>query len=193
MFYFVSSAEMGADFNILEYADPELDNLTGGGKTNILDLDLEQVEVEPKEEKQKKDSKVEPKPEDLGGTTTAHTESNEKIVTSTVQTPTETTSAPTQTQTVQGIAPAAQTSQPSAGVIPQTHPQAAIQQLNQHLQTAAAMGRPVAPGTRLLAPDGTIGVVTSTNTVTVSYPSTFPGHPQRIAQTHMQGKTFFFF
>ncbi|XP_043479344.1 histone-lysine N-methyltransferase 2C-like isoform X5 [Leptopilina heterotoma] len=177
-------AEMGADFNILEYADPELDNLTGGGKTNILDLDLEQVEVEPKEEKQKKDSKVEPKPEDLGGTTRAHTESNEKIVTSTVQTPTETTSAPT--QTVQGIAPAAQTAQPSAGVIPQSHPQAAIQQLNQHLQTAAAMGRPVAPGTRLLAPDGTIGVVTSTNTVTVSYPSTFPGHPQRLAQTHMQ-------
>lgn len=146
------------------------------------------MEVEPKEEKQKKDSKVEPKPEDLGGTTTAHTESNEKIVTSTVQTPTETTSAPT--QTVQGIAPAAQTAQPSPGVIPQSHPQAAIQQLNQHLQTAAAMGRPVAPGTRLLAPDGTIGVVTSTNTVTVSYPSTFPGHPQRLAQTHMQGKEF---
>lgn len=180
---------MGADFNILEYADPELDNLTGGGKTNILDLDLEQVEVEPKEEKQKKDSKVEPKTEDLGGTTTTHAESNEKIVTSTVQTPTETSSAPT--QTVQGVAPAPQTSQSSASVMPQTHPQAAIQQLNQHLQTAAAMGRPVAPGTRLLAPDGTIGVVTSTNTVTVSYPSTFPGHPQRIAQTHMQGKKTF--
>lgn len=37
---------MGADFNILEYADPELDTLTSGGKTNILDsLDL--VEPEP--------------------------------------------------------------------------------------------------------------------------------------------------
>lgn len=31
------TAEMGADFNILEYADPELDNVTGGEKTNILD------------------------------------------------------------------------------------------------------------------------------------------------------------
>lgn len=29
-------AEMGADFNILEYADPELDNLDCGNKTNIL-------------------------------------------------------------------------------------------------------------------------------------------------------------
>lgn len=43
-------AEMGADFNILEYADPELEALTGG-KTNILDLELE-------EEPPKKDSKV---------------------------------------------------------------------------------------------------------------------------------------
>lgn len=45
---------MGADFNILEYADPELDALTGGEKTNILDsLDL--VEPEPdKEEKKEK-------------------------------------------------------------------------------------------------------------------------------------------
>lgn len=43
-------AEMGADFNILEYADPELEALTGG-KTNILDLELE-------EEPPKKDSKL---------------------------------------------------------------------------------------------------------------------------------------
>lgn len=43
-------AEMGADFNILEYADPELEALTGG-KTNILDLELE-------EETPKKDSKI---------------------------------------------------------------------------------------------------------------------------------------
>lgn len=43
-------AEMGADFNILEYADPELEALTGG-KTNILDMELE-------EEPPKKDSKA---------------------------------------------------------------------------------------------------------------------------------------
>ena len=188
-------AEMGADFNILEYADPELDNITGGEKTNILDLDLEQVEVETKEEKQKKETKEEPKSEDLGGTTTAHTDANEGNVTSTIQTSTETTSSPTQTQTIQAVTPATQTSQSSATVLPQAHPQAASvqQQMNQHVQAAAAMGRPMAPGTRLLAPDGTIGVVTSTNTVTVSYPTTFPGHPQRISQAHLQGEVYFEF
>lgn len=46
------TAEMGNDFNILEYADPELDALTGGEKTNILDsLDL--VEPEPVKEVKK--------------------------------------------------------------------------------------------------------------------------------------------
>lgn len=40
----VHITEMGNDFNILEYADPELDTVTGGEKTNILDenLDLEE-------------------------------------------------------------------------------------------------------------------------------------------------------
>ncbi|XP_014291793.1 histone-lysine N-methyltransferase 2C isoform X5 [Halyomorpha halys] len=41
-------AEMGSDFNILEYADPELDTVSGGEKTNILD-DLED-EVEKKKQ-----------------------------------------------------------------------------------------------------------------------------------------------
>lgn len=61
---------MGADFNILEYADPELDNLDCGNKANILydlvddeepnksshnktvsnDKPSEEVEVKPKEE-----------------------------------------------------------------------------------------------------------------------------------------------
>ncbi|XP_024080404.1 histone-lysine N-methyltransferase 2D-like isoform X6 [Cimex lectularius] len=41
-------AEMGADFNILEYADPELDNISGGEKTNILD-DLEAEVVKKKQ------------------------------------------------------------------------------------------------------------------------------------------------
>lgn len=63
-------AEMGADFNILEYADPELDNLDCGNKTNILydlvddeesnksthnktvsnDKSSEEIETKPKEE-----------------------------------------------------------------------------------------------------------------------------------------------
>lgn len=61
---------MGADFNILEYADPELDNLDCGNKTNILydlvddeepnksshnktvsnDKSSEDIETKPKEE-----------------------------------------------------------------------------------------------------------------------------------------------
>ncbi|CAG7629500.1 unnamed protein product [Allacma fusca] len=42
---------MGADFNILEYADPELDQAVGGEKTNILDnLDLEEEKDEEKDE-----------------------------------------------------------------------------------------------------------------------------------------------
>ena len=189
--FFEFTAEMGADFNILEYADPELDNITGGEKTNILDLDLEQVEVETKEEKQKKETKEEPKSENLGGSTTTHTDNNDGRVTSTVQTPAETTTVPTQTQTIQAITPASQNSQTAIQVLPQAHPiSASVQQMNHHVQQAAALGRPMAPGTKLLAPDGTIGIVTSTNTVTVSYPTTFPGHPQRIAQTHLQGEKY---
>lgn len=44
-------AEMGADFNILEYADPELEALTGE-KTNILD-NLDLVEPEPDKDDKK--------------------------------------------------------------------------------------------------------------------------------------------
>lgn len=66
---YVIIAEMGADFNILEYADPELDNLDCGNKTNILyeiddeesnksthnktvsnDKSSEEIEIKPKEE-----------------------------------------------------------------------------------------------------------------------------------------------
>ena len=39
---------MGSDFNILEYADPELDTVSGREKTNIFD-DLED-EVEKKKQ-----------------------------------------------------------------------------------------------------------------------------------------------
>lgn len=43
------SAEMGADFNILEYADPELEALAGE-KTNILDLELEEETLKKEKE-----------------------------------------------------------------------------------------------------------------------------------------------
>ena len=52
---------MGNDFNILEYADPELDNFTGGEKTNILDENLDLEEEDNKEDqkniKRESDSK----------------------------------------------------------------------------------------------------------------------------------------
>ncbi|XP_063990116.1 histone-lysine N-methyltransferase 2C-like isoform X3 [Diachasmimorpha longicaudata] len=178
-------AEMGADFNILEYADPELDNITGGEKTNILDMDLEQVEVETKEEKLKKESKVEEhKTEELGGTPSAH----EMGDTTTVSAPVEAPNVPSAPVPVPHI-PTSQNQASSVPMLPQNHPQvvAVQQQMNHHLQQAAAMGRPIPPGMRLTSLDGAIvGVVTSTNTVTVSYPSTFPGHAQRVQQPHMQ-------
>lgn len=174
---------MGADFNILEYADPELDNIAGGEKTNILDLDLEQVEVETKEEKQKKETKGEGQKPELSN---ASTDITDVCAETTVPNLTEGTNVPTQTPT---MTPTSQTSQPTSTMLPQSHAQAVVvqQQMHHHVQQAAAMGRPMLPGTRLLSPDGAVGVVTSTNTVTVTYPSTFPGHPQRLAQTHIQG------
>lgn len=47
---------MGADFNILEYADPELDALAGD-KANILLDNLDLVEPEP-EKDDKKETKL---------------------------------------------------------------------------------------------------------------------------------------
>lgn len=172
---------MGADFNILEYADPELDQLTGGEKTNILDLELEQDEVETKDEKHKKDVKEEKSSSVVDAA---------EITTSTMQTSTGSSNVLTQSQALAQINPSAQVTQSQAAMMSPAHPQAIAmqQQMHQHVQQAAAMGRPILPGTRLLSEDGTVGVVTSTNSVTVSYPSTFPNHPQRMPQQHMQGK-----
>lgn len=162
---------MGADFNILEYADPELDTIAGGEKTNILDLDLEQVEVDSKDDKQKKETRDEDQKPELAGTSS---EIADSCSTSTNLTLTENSNVPTMTSPQT-------TSQTMQAQVVQ-------QQMHQQVQQAAAMGRPIPPGTRLLSPDGAVGVVTSTNTVTVSYPSSFPGHPQRLSQAHIQGK-----
>lgn len=161
---------MGADFNILEYADPELDTIAGGEKTNILDLDLEQVEVDSKDDKQKKETRDEDQKPELTGPSS---EIADSCPTSTSLTLTENSNVPAMTSS--------QAASPAMAQVVQ-------QQMHQQLQQAAAMGRPMPPGTRLLSPDGAIGVVTSTNTVTVSYPSSFPGHPQRFSQAHIQGK-----
>lgn len=186
---------MGADFNILEYADPELDNITGGEKTNILDMDLEQVEVETKDEKHKKEHKEEEqKSDELTGASNTHSDMSGTAGQSSVVSSVEAQNIPAPPQqSMQSIgnpnSQPQQQQQSSPAMLPQNHPQALAvqQQMHQHVQQAAAMGRPMPPGTRLLSPDGAIGVVTSTNTVTVSYPSTFPGHaPPRLPQPHMQ-------
>lgn len=158
---------MGADFNILEYADPELDTIAGGKKTNILDLDLEQVEVDSKDDKQKKETRTEDQKPELTGSSS---ETADSCPTSTSLT--ENSNVPTMTS-------------------PQTTSQimqAQVVQQQMHQQQTAVIGRPIPSATRLLVSDGTVGVVASTNTVTVGYPSGFPGHPQRLSQAHIQGK-----
>lgn len=165
-FFLIFEAEMGADFNILEYADPELGTITGGEKTNILDLDLEQVEVDPKDEKQKKETKDDDQKPEITAPA-AEMSTADSCATSTSLTLTENSNVPTITST-QATSQAIQA-------------QVMQQQMHQQVQQAAAMGRPMPPGTKLLSLDGAVGVVTSTNTVTVSYPSNFPGH-QRISQ-----------
>lgn len=52
------TAEMGVDFNILEYADPELDTLNDGEKANLLDS-LELDDGEPDDKKKEVHDKLE--------------------------------------------------------------------------------------------------------------------------------------
>lgn len=47
------------------------------------------------------------------------------------------------------------------------------------VQQAAALGRPMAPGTKLMSPDGVIGVVTQNNNVSLTFPSNYQ---QRLLQ-----------
>lgn len=54
--------------------------------------------------------------------------------------------------------------------------QAIQQQMQNQVTVALAMGRPIPAGTRLMSQDGAVGVVTSNNTVTVTYPSAFSAH-----------------
>lgn len=67
------------------------------------------------------------------------------------------------------------------------HQQQIQQQMQQQVAQAAALGRPMAPGTKLMSPDGAIGIVQSNNSITVTYPSNFP---QRVAQTQLQRESY---
>lgn len=41
------------------------------------------------------------------------------------------------------------------------------------VQQAAASGRPMAPGTKLMSPDGVIGIVTANNTISLTLPQNY--------------------
>lgn len=55
------------------------------------------------------------------------------------------------------------------------------------MQQAAASGRPMAPGTKLMSPDGVIGIVTPNHTISLTLP---PNHSQRVLSTQLQRKWF---
>lgn len=153
-------AEMGADFNILEYADPEA---LPGEKTNILDLELEEEPI-----KNDKKVKVEVSKPKAAGKGKPSPQVLKKEV------------APT------GIATTSQTSKPPPLAMSQTqgaHPPPTStshltpQQIHQHMlhqvQQAAALGRPMAPGSKLQTPDGIIGTVTHNNNVQLQVPQSY--------------------
>lgn len=195
------------DFNILEYADPELDSIAGGDKTNIFDLDLENVEMEPKDDKQKKTKEDEHKPEEM--TSSAQQQVHSVVGEPTGQVPMMQSQVPANENSGMVANNQQVVAQQQANPMPaqqpqqqqilsqQPHPQqmaAVQQQMHQHVQHQAAIGRPVPPGTQLLARDGTVGIVTSTNTVTVSYHQPFPGHGHRMPhQPHLQCELTFLY
>lgn len=182
---------MGADFNILEYADPDLDPDLGGGKTNILDLDDldEQDEVVTKDDKQKKDVKEdEQKSKNHNSANVMSPNNIQGNSTNSLQTSTASSNVLTQTQNMAPVVAQAGNQQ-----VPVMHSQAhlmAVQQsMYNHVQQAAANGVPFAPGSLIKSNDGIVGVVTSQNSVTVSYPAPIQ-HQQRMPQQHLQGNNF---
>ncbi|XP_054279340.1 histone-lysine N-methyltransferase 2D-like isoform X3 [Macrosteles quadrilineatus] len=103
-------AEMGADFNILEYADPELDKVGGGEKTNIFDVDEfeeedskkdtaannrnEKKEVEPESQSDKPVATTQAKPADPTIAKSLTVTVEQPVGTSTTQTVTTPTTQP---------------------------------------------------------------------------------------------------
>ncbi|CAH1176242.1 unnamed protein product [Phaedon cochleariae] len=184
-------AEMGADFNILEYADPELEALTGG-KTNILDLELE-------EEPMKKDKREAPKvatttaqqqqvPVSAPSTSTASSViKKEGVAQLPAMQPQEAAHppppppplvAPQAQQQMQHAPPsvpaqAPPTQQPPAHQPQFLTPQQIHQQMLHQVEQAAAQGRPMPPGSRMQTPDGIIGVVMPNNTVQLQVPQNY--------------------
>ncbi|XP_023312429.1 histone-lysine N-methyltransferase 2C isoform X6 [Anoplophora glabripennis] len=196
-------AEMGADFNILEYADPELETLTGG-KTNILDLELEEEPI-------KKDNKnsapattsTQKQPVTTTATATAVLKKDTTPVPSKpaplpMQTPEQVGNLPPPpplaTSQSQQVAqqqqqaphpPPTQQPPPQPQPMPPQHltPQQIHQQMLHQVQQAAAQGRPMPPGSKMQTPDGVIGIVMPNNTVQLQVP---PNYQQRFILQQLQ-------
>jgi hypothetical protein len=164
-------AEMGADFNILEYADPEA---LPGEKTNILDLELEEEPI-----KNDKKVKVEvPKPL-TGGKPNIGPQIKQEVVT-----PPSTSVISAPHNMPGNIHPPplaisqAQNQHPlNPGVTSHLTPQQIHQQMLHQVQQAAARGKPMPIGAKLQTPDGIIGIVTQNNTVQLQIPQ---GYHQRL-------------
>ncbi|CAG9863833.1 unnamed protein product [Phyllotreta striolata] len=198
-------AEMGADFNILEYADPELEALTGG-KTNILDLELEEEPVKKEKLASNASNTCAPaqKPTPNVATTaisnstavTTPTEANpEPKIENAIQQGVAKT-APQQLQHPVALAQQQQQNMPQHGAQVQVQSQQSqphppqqmpvqstlhIQQIHQQMvhqvQQAAAQGRPMPPGSKMQTTDGFVGVVMANNAVQLQIP---PNYQQRL-------------
>ncbi|XP_050507765.1 histone-lysine N-methyltransferase 2C-like isoform X1 [Diabrotica virgifera virgifera] len=176
-------AEMGADFNILEYADPELEALTGG-KTNILDLELEEEPV--KKEKIVSSAENQPTNQSVNVISSPVKPKQEPVETPTpkpepasLPPPPPPLALPQQQQPapVQHTPPVAiqQPTQHPPQVQPTMHltPQQIHQQMVHQVQQAAAQGRPMPPGSKMQTPDGFIGIVMPNNSVQLQIPQNY--------------------
>ncbi|XP_056641929.1 histone-lysine N-methyltransferase 2C-like isoform X3 [Diorhabda sublineata] len=180
-------AEMGADFNILEYADPELETLTGG-KTNILDLELEEEPVKKEKISSGSTQSTNPSVTTNSNTMEAKNEESQSSVKKSEPTlpppPPPPLALPQQQPTAtQHAVPAPIQQQPQhppqVSAPPTMHltPNQIHQQMVHQVQQAAAQGRPMPPGSKMQTPDGFVGIVMPNNTVQLQIP---PSYQQRL-------------
>lgn len=160
---------MGADFNILEYADPEA---LPGEKTNILDLELEEEPI-------KNDKKVKVEVPKVAPVGKPNSQLKKEVnaaatgITGMVQSQNHPSNvhppplAISQTQNVSVPINNNSTTNP-----PMT-PQQIYQSMLLQMQQAAAGGNPMPVGTRLQAPEGIVGIVTSTNNIQLQVPQSY--------------------
>ncbi|XP_044258429.1 histone-lysine N-methyltransferase 2C-like isoform X2 [Tribolium madens] len=171
-------AEMGADFNILEYADPEA---LPGEKTNILDLELEEEPI-------KNDKKVKVElPKVSTGKPTPPTQIKKDVTPPVSSVITPSSALPNTNVHPPPLAISqAQTGHPlPTAITSHLTPQQIHQQMVHQVQQAAALGKPMPLGAKLQSPDGIIGIVTVNNTVQLQIPQ---GYQQRLLVSQLQNQ-----